>query len=156
MICLTNSDQVAIVDQDDLKRLLQFNWTLNNEGYAATFQGRETWLMHRVVKGLFPGDRQQVDHKNFLTLDNRKENLRVCSQTQNVRHQRKIRGISRFKGVCWSTRDEIWVAQISFENTKIRLGQYKNEIEAASAYDVAALQLFHEFAETNFYGKSKT
>lgn len=83
-------------------------------------------------------------------LDNRKENLRVCTNAENTRNSivRDAAGkSSRFKGV--SKSGEGWVAQITFEGRCVRIGTFDREDDAAGAYDGEAILLFGEFALTN-------
>lgn len=93
----------------------------------------------------------QTDHINGNTLDNRKENLRICSIAENGRN-RKIQknntsgysGVSYMKGVCK------WQATICVNKNKIYLGVFETAEESARAYDSAAKEYFGEFARLNF------
>lgn len=103
--------------------------------------------MHRLIAGALPG--QHADHINGDTLDNRRANLRVCSNRENLGNQQKRAGASRFKGV--SPRpDGTFRAQICCDGRKMNLGNWPTEEDAARAYDVAARQHFGEFARLNF------
>jgi hypothetical protein len=91
-----------------------------------------------------------VDHINHDPLDNRRSNLRLCTSTQNLANARKPRrkaSSSRFKGVNRHGRG--WVARIQINRESIRLGYFGSELEAARAYDIAAVKFFGEFAFTN-------
>lgn len=106
--------------------------------------------MHRVIMEV--SDEYKVDHINHDTLDNRRENLRICKQEQNLRNRIKKGDFSSiYKGVhkC-GRRKEKWQATISFSKKHIYLGRYESEIDAACAYDVAAIKHFGEFALLNF------
>jgi hypothetical protein len=145
---------VALIDDADLPLVQGWKWQMMNTGYAARstkIDGRRLCLlMHRVIAA--PPVGVEVDHINGNRLDNRRENLRLCSRTQNARNKaRKSTGAaSRFKGV-WRNRSCLkWQAGIEVDGRRIHLGLYWREIDAALAYDRAALEHFGEFARTNF------
>jgi len=91
----------------------------------------------------------EVDHRNHDTLDNKDNNLRICKHIENCRNIRKRSGCtSKHKGVSWHKKLEKWIARIMF-NKAVYLGSFKNEIDAAEAYNQAALKYFGEFANLN-------
>lgn len=94
----------------------------------------------------------KVDHEDHNGLNCQRENLRVCTNAQNVANQRKQkRGkSSQFKGVYCKKRDGKWYAQIEANGEHKFLGSFADELDAAFAYDVAARQNFGEFALCNF------
>jgi len=145
--------QYAIIDDEDFDELNQYNWCFSH-GYAvrgvAISQGKyKTQYMHRFVTNCPDGF--DVDHINHNTLDNQKSNLRVCSNSENRRNQkvRTYAKTSRFKGVSFYKRDGNWRAQIECNNKNKYLGYFANEIDAAIAYNNAAIELFGEFALLN-------
>ena len=113
----------------------------------------KTVLIHRLLYGLT--DRSiQIDHINHNGLDNRRENLRLCNNTQNTQHTHSHRGsFSQYKGVWFDKRSKqslsFWVAEIKINRKKISLGYFKTERDAAFAYNKAALEYFGEFAFLN-------
>ena len=93
----------AIVDDADYQYLSKYNWSYD-DGYASRgirMNGkRKIILMHRFLMGLYFGDKRVVDHINHNTLDNRRENLRICTKAENRRNSRKSKNnTSSFKGV---------------------------------------------------------
>lgn len=104
------------------------------------------WL-HRLV--MQPPHDKVVDHINDNGFDNRRENLQVCTNAQNVRRARVRGGSSRFKGVYLRRSSGLWRAQIGYENGRIVIGEYETEVEAAIAYNLRAKELFGRFARLN-------
>lgn len=106
--------------------------------------------MHRVL--MQPPKGMIVDHINSNGLDNRRCNLRLCTNRQNVQNQRILReGSSKYKGVYWDKENSKWRASIVVNSKRLALGRFKNEIEAAIIYDEAAEKYFGEFAYINFH-----
>lgn len=108
-----------------------------------------TFYMHREI--IKPADDQVVDHRNALGIDNRRENLRNCSQGENVANQRPQRRTTsaKFKGVYHDKARGQWQAYINVNGTRHRLGRHKTPEDAARAYDAKASELHGAFALTN-------
>lgn len=153
-IQLANNRGFAIVDDQDYDRLIQFKWH-NQEGYAKHSQ----WLngtcvgiqMHNVVLGFAPSKDRVVDHINGNSLDNRRENLRIVTQQQNMFNRTKLAkgGTSKYKGVYWNKQRGMWRAKITLDYRTRHLGYFESETEAAIAYDNEATILFGECAKLN-------
>lgn len=120
--------------------------------YSSGWKSGRTMFLHSFIMG-FPKD-LFIDHKNGNSLDNRQENLRVCTAQQNNFNRRNFSKQSslhsKFKGVCWHKRIAKWQSNICKNKTKIHLGYFSDEIEAAKAYDRMAVSQFGEFAAPNF------
>jgi hypothetical protein len=97
---------------------------------------------------LMPGA-AQIDHRDGDGLNNRRENLRPATRTQNNANQRKYRGTSRYKGVSWDVSSRRWRARIHCDHRETSLGQFTSEADAARAYNAAALEHFGEYARLN-------
>lgn len=141
-------DGYAIVDKEDA-HLDKYKWRKNAYGYAVGHvNGRDTKL-HRLLMN--PGKDEVVDHINHDPLDNRKSNLRVCSQVQNMWNQRSKKvASSGYKGVNHYKRYDKFAAHITLDHKKYHLGYFSDAIDAAKAYDAKAKEFFGEFAQLNF------
>lgn len=156
-IPLTNG-QYSLVWETDYNRLTEWTWyalyAKSVSGYYACTSvliggKRKNVKMHHVIFNSV--DLSSWDHKNHDTLDNRRSNLRPCTHSQSGANRRKMKNnTSGYKGVHWNTGHKKWVARIEFKGGKICLGDYSSKIEAAKAYDEAAIRYFGEFANLNF------
>lgn len=152
---MNESSPFMLVDFDDLALALTVAWRLDaGRGYAIgnlpmVAGVARTIRAHRWLIDAPAG--VTVDHINGDKLDNRRANLRLCTQAENTRNRVGLAGSSsRFKGVAWHAARGKWVAGITHQGKRTYLGLYRDEVAAALAYDVAALQLFGEFARPNF------
>jgi hypothetical protein len=94
-----------------------------------------------------------LDHINCDKTDNRIENLRPASPADNSRNYVKpCGGSSQYRGVRRASKSSSWAASISCSATKkkIHIGCFASEVEAAMAYDRAAIDRHGEFATLNF------
>ena len=143
----------ALVDDEDYEWISSFKWGIyrnKNEIYARRIKRSKGKLyvthMHRLIMDCPEG--MVVDHINHNGLDNRRQNLRVCTPAQNQKNMRPQKGrTSKYLGVC--KRGNSWLVYISHMNIRHYLGSYKTEIEAAQAYDNAAKVYHGEFANLN-------
>lgn len=139
----------ALVDDEDFKYLNQWRWHLSRWGYAATYIGNyHKIMMHQLI--LPPKRSYETDHKNRVRLDNQRSNLRYATRSQNVSNELRPNGKSGYRGVSQRVGRRRWDAFIRLEKKTIYLGSYVDAEDAAYVYDQAALQLFGEFAVTNF------
>jgi len=107
--------------------------------------------MHREV--IHPPDHLFVDHINHNGLDNRKANIRPATHSQNNFNRIiSTRGdlSSKYKGVAWNKSKKKWQARIGIYGKRKHIGHFKDEIQAAKAYDKAAKKYHGEFASLNF------
>lgn len=136
------------LDKEDEYLLEKYSW-YNDHGYARASVGNDRHeYLHRVIMDFPKGS---VDHINGDSLDNRRCNLRVCSQSQNMANQ----GLSKanktgFKGVFWRKERNKFVAYITIRRKRKHLGYFKEAIEAARAYDNAAKEAWGEYSILNF------
>ena len=148
---------VSLVDDDMFQELNRFKWYAA-KNYKTFYACRHIRLgkkekqariqMHRII--LNPGPGLEADHIDGDGLNNQRINLRVATRSQNGCNRRTQRGTSKYKGVYWNKCNRKWMTRIMKEGSRLFLGLFFNEIEAALAYDRAARELFGDFARTNF------
>jgi len=122
-------------------------------GYKVIGIGGHSYRAHRLaflyMNGCFP--ESMVDHIDGDRLNNKFENLRPVNKFQNMWNMGSINGsASKFCGVFFEKKIKKWRAHIRFNGKRKHLGVFKNEVDAAKAYDKAALEFHGEFAKLNF------
>jgi len=142
----------ALVDADDYDRLMQWKWYFDN-GYARRnkyIDGKPiAVLMHSFIVQTPRG--MDTDHINGDKLDNRKENLRICSHIKNgYNRKNQINKRGKYKGVSWHTKSNMWRVRIGYDRKTISLGYFNSDIEAAKTYDEAAKVYHGAYARVNF------
>jgi len=154
-IRLTNG-RYALVSDHKYEELRRFVWidkgtgVIRNCGYHPN-GSHKTVSMHRQILGIAKGSKSVVDHINGNVRDNRDENLRECSQTENSRNNKKSKNNKTgYKGVYWSAVDGSFASEIGVNRKHIPLGTFDDPKIAGYAYDNAARKYFGEFAKTNF------
>ena len=140
----------AIVDDEDYEWLNQRKWQTQFNHCGIPYATSQGVRMHRLLMGLKKGDGKIIDHRNRNSLDNRKSNLRICTNQQNCMNSKPRKGSSEYKGVTRPKDSKNWQAQMILNGKHIRLGSYVNEIDAAKAYDVAVINLYGDYAFQNF------
>lgn len=141
----------TIVDDEDYELITQWKWSYF-KGYArrtgTLLNGkRKSILLHRLIINAKSGE--QVDHKNRNKLDNRKENLRIATASQNAINRLNIINKSRkYRGIYF--RNNSYKAAVSVNKKTYNIGSFNLEMEAAKAYDIAALYYHGEFVYLNF------
>jgi hypothetical protein len=115
---------------------------------------RKQFYIHRLVMGILDNPSIHIDHINGNTIDNRKENLRIVTRSQNMKNRSSsVNGTSKFLGVyyCSNKRGgKKWRAVIKPSNdSNIHLGYYSDEYLGAYAYNIAAKVIHGEYANLN-------
>jgi hypothetical protein len=145
-----------LYDDEDYEKVSKYNWFIDKHKgdsfYVRAFiykNGKCSCLrIHRLITNCTKD--KMVDHINGDTLDNRKCNLRVCSNQENSMNSKSYKNSSsNFKGVTWHKKANKWAASIMKDYKTIYLGLFENEMDAALVYNGAAKYLFKEFACLN-------
>lgn len=141
----------TIVDDSDYDLVMKYKWHFKKaffSGYATGWVGNGKMRLHSYL--MKPPLGYVVDHINGDPLDNRRENLRIVKPIENNRNRRmNENNTTGFRGVYWYTRYSKWVARINVSGKKLHLGYFTDKIEAANAYDQAALKYYGDFAHVN-------
>jgi len=142
---------VAIVDETDYGYLNQWKWHTHRVAklcYAVRSTKYGLILMHRQILDASKG--REVDHKDGEGLNNCRSNLRICNHQKNHFNLRnRINTSSIYKGVHWDKERCKWRATIKMGGKTKYLGRFKDENQAALAYNRAAHIYFGEYARLN-------
>jgi len=145
---------VALVDDEDYDDLCRFRWHVSRRRGGAVYVMRDIWrgghtreYLHRRIMQPAPG--QTVDHVNGDPFDNRRANLRLCTQAENCRNVRKKAVARPYKGVRPTRNGRRYVAEIGHDGTTHYLGTFDTAEAAARAYDAEAMRVFGSFARPN-------
>jgi len=156
---------VVLYDADDEEIIAAHKWYVSDcKPYGKIYintvmphpddsKRKKTTKLHRLIINAPKG--MHADHINGNTLDNRKENLRLCTCAQNQWNRGPNKNNkSGFKGVSTRARfagkSKPWKAAIMVNRKTIQIGFYATPEEAARAYDIKAKELHGEFAYLNF------
>lgn len=152
----------ALIDDEDFDRVNKWGWLAYfkkgsvEPKYACRRKnvggGQRMIYLHRFILNITDPS-IIIDHIDGNGLNNQKENLRICSNTENTRNSKKSNKsyTSIYKGVCRAKpNSRRYSAQITVNRKKIHLGMFSNEVDAAKSYDLAAIKHFGEFANLNF------
>lgn len=151
-------NKVALIDDEDYVYIDQFKWYTAKDKHGKYYARRSITVSNRVYKKItmhrdimsVSDPKIQVDHKDNNGLNNQKENLRLCNNAENSRNtELDSLNTSGFKGVDWHEHSKKWRATIRVDYKKIHLGFFSDVIDAALAYNKAAIEYFGEFAKLN-------
>jgi hypothetical protein len=140
-IPLRNSLLYVLVDDADYPLVSQYHWTRHRTGYAVAYPSALNpnplpLYMHRLL--MDDPQKLLVDHIDGDKLNNRRDNLRLVSASENVWNSRPRNG-KQFKGV--SQRYGKSHARITVQGKSVSLGFYATAAEAARVYDGAVRRL---------------
>lgn len=158
------TEHISLYDLGDHDLISGYTWWINPGGYVAASVGgrknRGTVLLHRMLLGLDHGDERVGDHLSGDRLDNRRANLRIADYKVNAANQAIINeaGTSKYRGVCWVTRDQKWMAYTHLDGRMRNLGLFDTEEEAANTvFDFrAAHQIELGYARRHSHTPSKS
>jgi hypothetical protein len=147
-------DVTAILDDADAHYARDWVWSVHRTGHSTYLRGYQRGIplaqqkmryLHRILTDAPRG--KDVDHINGDGLDNRRENLRVCTRSQNNanRHRSQSRS-SPFKGVHFEKCTGRWRAEVHLNGKRHTLGRFDAIEDAAAAYSAKATELFGAFA----------
>ena len=134
--------RVALVSDEDYTKLSAHSWHFDGRYASGYMDGRKV-RMHRVIANT--PNSMQTDHINGDKLDNRRDNLVVCTRSENIHNKPASRiNTSGYRGVCWDKERGRWMAYVSFRGKRKTLGRFTDIMEAAKAYNDALDRYFPE------------
>lgn len=140
-----------LIDDEDFHLITDFNWwkRYKNGTYfiSATEESGKSkfFALHRIILNAPRG--MQVDHINGNTLDNRKENLRICTPDQNQQNRKMRKDCSSgSKGVYYNKKTDRYESRIAANKKRLFLGSFKTKDEAEQAYVKASRSLYGSFS----------
>lgn len=147
----------AVIDATDAYLVAGRNWSAattprRKAVYAVRVEVQEDGrskmlLLHRVISGA--ADDQHTDHKDGDGLNNRRSNLRTCTQAENNRNMGlRADNTSGFKGVFFNKPTKVWRSEIAVSGRRIYLGQFATAELANAAYQKAAAEFHGDFARS--------
>jgi hypothetical protein len=140
--------KVALIDDEDYDKIKDYKWYACRRRSVFVAQTWDSKFMHRIIMDAKSGE--MVDHINGDPLDNRRQNLRLVTNKQNLQNSCKwTKGTSQYKGVSWQSTRHKWLAQIMVDGKVKFLGYHETELEAAKAYNEGAVKYFGEYANVN-------
>lgn len=146
-------NKFAVVDDADYDELMKYTWGLGTKKCGTQYAIRKIWRnnkrttisMQQTILGTKDGF--VSDHINGDGLDNRRENLRLCTARHNCMNRKPQSGTSKYKGV--SQHGKKWSARIKTQGKIYNLGHYNTQEVAACVYNIAAKIMFGDFARLN-------
>lgn len=144
----------ARVSTEDFEWAQGITWHRSESGYIKTRGPRSPLRMHRLVMTRMLGREltadEFVDHINGNKSDNRRENLRIATKSENGMNRGKPRkGNTSFAGVHFDASRLKYMAYINVRGQRFYLGRFSSENEAAWMYDQWAIELHGDFARLN-------
>ena len=125
LIKYKNEIIIGLIDIDDIEKVQKLKWKYNKKTNTLSSyerfnrQNRKRFLLHRYIMDC-PDD-MVIDHINHNRLDNRKCNLRICTQSENMQNR-----FIEDRNICWSKKSNGWQVSLKINNKSIQIGTYKN------------------------------
>ena len=148
---LYDSNKKFYFDLEDYDKIKEYYWVINNKGYVITGGANNSnLLMHRLILNVL--DDQEVDHINHNTNDNRKENLRIVTRSQNqMNASLRSNNTSGVTGVYFDNTYGYWVSKIQQDV----LGHFANFDDAVKVRKEAEEKYFGEYSYDESMKKAK-
>lgn len=153
-----SQNKYSLIDNEDFDKISKYKWSYDKYAFRVDWSGNKPKkiLLHRFIMDV--PKNMEIDHINRDKLDNRKSNLRIVTKQQNSLNRNKPKfkitaeKVSIYKGVSWISnkkRIKRWRSYISFKGKHYFIGLFKEEKDAALAYNKKAIELHGNFAKLN-------
>ena len=143
----------VLLSLDDYENIKGRSLCCISSGYIIIWnkETNKAEYLHRWLFGLKKGDKSVVDHIDHNLLNCTRQNLRLCTTSENMMNRKKcdINGCSpsKYKGV--RKVGNRWLSMCQKDKIKYQLGTFETEIEAAEAYNKKAIELHQGYALLN-------
>lgn len=145
----SNTNEEFYFDLEDYDRIKDYCWRISALGYIETNDDNDKNIkMHRLIMG-FPNLNIEIDHVHGETTrnDNRKENLRMATRSQNMMNRNiQSNNTSGVAGVWWDYKRSKWIAYININNERKYLGSFDSFEKAVKIRKKAEEKYFGEWA----------
>lgn len=141
-----------IIDKEDIEKVKYHKWRIDNNNHIITGNCTKSHPRKELSRLILEcnDESKVVDHINGNTLDNRKCNLRICTQAQNTYNKSKVsNNKSGIIGVGYNNSRHTWDPEIRWNNKRVHLGRYKKIEEAAYVRYIAENIVFKEYRNKN-------
>lgn len=130
-----------MVDAEDADRVSKYSWCVNNHGYVVGRVNGKVVSLHRFILGVLDSEDRTliVDHRDFCKVNNCRSNLRICTNQENQRNRKDVKGI-------YKNPNNTYQAYIAVDGEKIHLGTYESEQMARAVRLIAEKEYFGEFS----------
>ncbi len=146
----TSKGEEFYFDLEDYDLIKNYCWHKDGDGYICTTVNKQKIYLHRLILNLDKYSKIFVDHRFHNAFDNRKNNLRKCTNTQNVRNSKiQKNNTSGVTGVYWDNNHQGWHSFIHVNNKKISLGVHKDFDYAVKLRKDAEDKYFKDFSYDN-------
>lgn len=144
-----------VIDKEDLEKIKYKKWRISHnhvvtgQPYNMDNSSKKCRDITHILLNISPDDDEKtvIDYKDGNGFNNKKENLRICSQGENTKNKSfTSNNTSGFIGVSYRKDRNVWCPEIRNEYKRWHLGQWKIKKEAVYARLVAEKFLFKEFA----------
>lgn len=146
-ICYARDGTEFYVDSEDVNRIKDKPWYVSPRGYLVTSilsENKNLTFLHRYIMGEIEGGKE-IDHKDGNKLNNRKNNLRICTRQENIWNI-KNRPTNKYGFTGVDIHNGKWRARISYNNRLMDVGYYKTYKDAVMARYNAEQKYFGEYA----------
>ena len=135
----------AIIDLEDVDKVKNFKWCFDaHNNSVICYKNNKNTLLHRLIMN--PNEDMVVDHINHNRLDNRKSNLRICTQHQNCMNvSKRSNNTSGVVGVYWDKQNKKWTSKININKKGTFLGYFNTKEEAIQARQEAEIEYYGEY-----------
>ena len=142
----SNTNHPFYFDLEDYNKIKDYCWYERADGYISTWIKRKNVRLHILIMESNPCIGEKVDHINHNTYDNRKSNLRICTNAEN-NHNKGLRcdNTSGYSGVTWNKKLQKWYSKITINGKQIYLGVFTNINDAIKARQNAEIKYFKEY-----------